>query len=165
MHAVPALTRVRAKWDVADIFSKSRTRAAWFPVSENGAVDATLDEDCAKREAGGIATVERPPEAGAKYRGNVERGPAGERGVLKVVSARKTETSRVRACSRCFRRVRKQIATRATTTIAPSREPPTMLPSIAGDRGSAGRGYASDAYCETIRRVMLGCGVLMVTYQ
>lgn len=82
-----------------------------------------------------------------------------------MVSARKTETSRVRACSRCFRRVRKQIAIRATTTIAPSREPSTMLPMIAGDRGSAERGYASDAYCKTIRRVLLGCGVLMVTYQ
>lgn len=107
MHVAPALTPVRARWDVADIFSKSRTRAAWLPVSGKGAVDAALDEDSAKREAGGFATIERPSEAGVKYGGDGKRGRAGEGGVLKVVSVRKTETSRVRACSRCFRRVRK----------------------------------------------------------
>ncbi|OJT04540.1 hypothetical protein TRAPUB_4810 [Trametes pubescens] len=78
MHAVPAVTRVRAEWDVADIFSKSRTRAAWLPSVDGGAVDAALGEDCAKREAGGIATTERLSEVGAKYEGNGERGSGEE---------------------------------------------------------------------------------------
>ncbi len=88
------------------IFWKSLKRAACLPVAETGVVGGLSGDDCAKREAGAVAAVEKLSEAWVEKPGTSgESRPPAERELLwdsaLLVSVKRVESSS--ACARCVR--------------------------------------------------------------